>query len=324
MTGRFSALLLCLALAACGGGGGGDGDPFRGRPSAFDGEVLRLAIPREDGGRERFSSLRDQGYSWTWAPFLPDRSGRRWTLYKADRDGLSLAYALVSWDNDDPTDYLAAGYWLRFEGVRSTRDLPLAEAATVPFIDGPELAARLHLPPGGTASYAGEAGGIYAYRYGAGWPETPDTVEEFAGTMTLEADFDAMTVSACIGCEGDLAIQRQHLYAALGWRRGRPPAQPTDYEIRYAPVPIRPDGSFAGAAAAVSHPARRVAASGGEWSGRLSARPAGDGAPRLAAGLADARFAEADGSAGSFRALFTVLHPELQPPPQPPPPGRRP
>ncbi|MDE0050593.1 MAG: hypothetical protein OXO52_12450 [Rhodospirillales bacterium] len=307
---RLAAPLLALGLAACSGGV----ERQSTRPTAFDGEVLRVSVPRADGGAETFSSLRDEWYSWSWFPFMPGHSGRRWTMGKTDRDGVSLAYALVSWDNDDPTDYLSAGFWMRFEGARTTRRLDAADATVVPFVDGPELdpAARPALPLAGTARYAGSAGGVY--RYAA--PGAEPAAEEFTAAMTLEADFAQNTVAGCIGCIGDIALEREHLYLVLGWRRGEAGAghDPAGYEIRFAPTAIGRSGGFEGAAAAVTHPEREIARAGGSWSGRFSSRPAGDGAPRLAAGQARADFAEAGGIAGSFDSIFTVLHPELLPP----------
>ena len=300
--------LLALLLAGCAGGE----PPAPERATSFDGEVLRLAIQREDGGTERFSTLRDRWFSYPWAPPLPDRSGRRWTMLKTDRDGASIAYALVSWDNDAPTDYLAAGWWLRFPGPAGRRFDP-AGAEVSAFVDGPELdpASPPGLPVSGTARYAGTAGGLFRYAP-AGAPEADAVAEEFIARMTAEADFAAMTIAACIGCEGDIVIDREHLHLALGWRRGMPAVLPTDYEIRFAAAPIARDGGFAGAAATVAHPERAITAGGGEWHGRLSSRPAADGAPRLAAGQASAAFAEAGGE-GAFEAIFTLLHPSLQP-----------
>ena len=170
---KTAAKLLCVALtsalAAC-----SSYDPPEietGHRTSFDGEVLRIEIQREDGGSERFSTLRDRWFGWSWEPFLPNHSGRRWALLKSDRDGTSIAYTLVSWDNDDDTDYLAAGYWLRFEGFRPDDEIPLAAGDIVLFIDGTEIdsADPPELPLSGTANYVGEAGGIYGYRYGSDW-----------------------------------------------------------------------------------------------------------------------------------------------------------
>ena len=315
---RLTCLTLVLALGACSSGG----ERASHRPTSFDGEVLRIAIPRADGRTERFSSLRDEWSSWSWFPFMPNHSGRRWTMGRSDRDGVSIAYALVSWDNDDPTDYLSAGFWMRFDGARTTRRLNPADAKIVPFIDGLELDAHVppDLPVSGTANYVGSAGGVFRYRPAGAEP----LAEEFTATMTLQADFAAGTVAGCIGCVGDIALERQHLYAILGWRRGEAVEHPpTDYEIRFAPTAIGGTGEFAGAFVAVTHPDRAVVRSHGSWSGRFSSRPAGDGTPRLAAGHASAAFAEADGGEGRFDSIFTALHPTLLPqsPPEEPGPG---
>ena len=316
---RIGCLALVLALGACSSGE----ERASTRQTSFDGEVLRIAVARADGRTERFSSLRDEWHSWSWFPFMPNHSGRRWTMGKTDRDGVSLAYALVSWDNDDPTDYLSAGFWMRFDGARTTRRLNPADAEIVPFIDGPELDARLppELPVSGTAAYAGSAGGVYRYRQ----PGAEPLAEEFTATIALQADFAAGTVAGCIGCVGDIALEREHLYAILGWRRGDAAAghPPAGYEIRFAPAAIGATGGFEGASVAVTHPDRAIVGSDGSWSGRFSSRPARDGTPRLAAGHASAAFAEADGGEGSFDSIFTVLHPTLlpQPPRDEPRPG---
>ena len=313
---RLDCLVVILALAACAGGDGGEDA----RLTSFDGEVLRVSLDRPTGGKDSFSTLRDEWYSWSWFPFMPNHSGRRWTMGKTDRDGVSLVYALVSWDNDDPTDYLSAGFWMRFDGVRRTRGLPASAARIVPFIDGPEIHSGVppDLPVSGTASYVGSAGGVYQYRSaGGGEP----VAEEFEATITIDADFGRRTVAGCIGCVGDIEFQREHLYSILGWRRGEETAAeppPTDYEIRFAASPIARDGGFGNSAVSVTHPERNVAAASGSWAGRLSNRPAADGAPRLVAGQARAAFTEAGGGEGSFDSIFTVLHPTLLPPSPPP------
>ena len=315
---RLSCVALVVALGACTKEASeiATEGPFEFSGStSFDGEVLRLALDREDGGKERFSALRDQWYNWRWEPFLPNHTGRRWVMGKTDREGTSVAYTLVSWDNDDPTDYLAAGYWLRFDGFRRDDDLHIAAADLVMFVDGSELEPVLpsELPVSGTAIYVGEAGGIYTYGYGSDWTgyDAPEVGEEFYGTMTVQANFDDMTIAGCIGCDGDLRIERSHLYTIFGRRVAEPLAMPTDYDIELAPTTITPQGNFLSEVMTVTHPTRTVTQSGGEWSGSFSNRPAPDGTPRLVAGIASAAFTEADGSEGAFNSVFITAHPAL-------------
>ena len=68
---RIACLALALPLGACSSGE----ERASTRQTSFDGEVLRIAVARADGRTERFSSLRDEWYSWSWFPFMPNHSG---------------------------------------------------------------------------------------------------------------------------------------------------------------------------------------------------------------------------------------------------------
>ena len=186
-----------------------------------------------------------------------------------------------------------------------------------------------HLPPGGatgasparrpdtgTATRVGGAGGFFRHRYGSNWTdvEAPVDVEEFTGTIAITADFADQTVRGCIGCVGDLELEREHLYGVLGFRRREPLALPTDYELHFGATDIYSNGAFVNDDVTVTHPERSVTESSGCWDGRLSNRPDTDGNPRLVAGSAAVEFVEADGSVGEFRSLFTALGEGLLPP----------
>ena len=316
---------LALTLTACAGN-----DAERYTPSAeeltrfervtkFDGRVLEVDVPRGDGTRDRFNTIRDEWFSWSWVPQLPGHAGRRWTLLKTMRERTSVVYTVVSWNDDDPTDYLAAGWWLQFPGELSfRRGLSLSEAQGSAFIDGPELdiSDPPRLPDAGRATYGGGAGGFYRYRDGSGGDgvEAPVHTEEFSGVMTITADFSDATLRGCLGCIGDLVPEREHLYVALGRPRGEPAVPPTDYEVHFDLTDIRPNGTFSGTDnVTVTHPERTVAESSGYWYGRLSNRPDAGGFPRLVAGSSDASFVEDDGSEGQFRSLFTVVGEDFLP-----------
>ena len=311
---KLAYIAFAFAMTACSGGSDPEGAAGT---TTFDGEVLRLALPREGGGTERFSSIRDEWFSWTWRPFLPNHAGRRWAMIKSHTEGTALAYALVSGDNDNPTDYLAAGYWLWFPGTDS-RLLSLSAAEPNLFMDGPEIGSANLADMGvsGTATYVGEVGGVYRYHYGSGWNgvDEREFAEEFGGPINITADFSDNTVTGCIGCLGDLEVRREHLYTLLRRRVAQPLAQPTDHEIHFGKTPIGANGTFESLEATVTHPTRTIMRSGGYWSGSFSNRPDVDGNPRLVAGVAEAAFEEADGSEGSFQGIFIGVAPSLRPP----------
>ena len=80
----------------------------------FDGRNPTLTVARAeapgielDGGTDLVRSSGVYGNSPIPGQVIGD-----WTLFDAGEDSVSVSYSLVSWDRDDPTDYLAAGYWI--------------------------------------------------------------------------------------------------------------------------------------------------------------------------------------------------------------------
>ena len=225
--------------------------------------------------------------------------------------GKTLLYALVSWNEDDPTDYLAAGWWLHFPPGLSFRDREEAENGL--FIDGPEL--DLSNPPlmpvDGEATYTGAMGGLYQYEFGSGWGPLQGASEdsEYEAIVQLTANFSDNTIRGCVGCIGDIDTQRLYLYPILGWRRGPLVAPPTDYEVHLGATPFNPDGTFENTDITVTHPQRTVTQSTRLWAGQFSNVPDKDGNPRQVVGFGDAGFSEADGSSGSFLGIFSTLTP---------------
>ena len=116
---HFILTLSAFIILGCASGGGGglsdDEDRFDfKRVTKFDGRVLDVEVTRENGRTIRLNTARDSAYSIPSPPLMPNHSGRSWTLFNAASDGATIVYALVAWDNDRQTDYLAAGWWLHF------------------------------------------------------------------------------------------------------------------------------------------------------------------------------------------------------------------
>ena len=311
------SIVLALTTTACIGGGSrrmplSDGPQDEGqirfeRNTTYDGQVL--SILGEDEGRPTLTTVRnsvDNGEPFR--PVMPGHSGWSWTLVNTAQDSTTYAYAAISWANDNPTDYLAAGYWIHYPSHPPSH----ATVEAAGFIDGPEIDPASHpqLPMQGQATYSGFAGGTYFYLYGTDWGEYlagTYGVEEYAATVTLTADFSANTLSGCIGCQGDIEIRRSHLHALLGDEVRQLEALPADYELHLGAVTFNPDGTFERPDVTVMHPERTITQSEGFWGGGFSNIPDPAGNPRLVAGFSDAEFKEADGSLGSFWGMFNGL-----------------
>ncbi len=314
---HFILILSAFIILGCASGGGGGASDDQGRidfkrVTKFDGRVLDLEVTRENGRTIRLNTARDSAYSIPSPPLMPNHSGRSWTLYNAASSGTTVVYALVNWDNDRQTDYLAAGWWLHFQGRLRFPRIPIFDAENGIFIDGPELDTSNppRMPVTGEATYSGGAGGLYIYEYGANWGDLAgsEATEEYGATLTLTADFANRTVRGCLGCTGDINVERTHLRTILGRRPSDDlQAPPTDYELHFGPTPFTRNGNFEQADVRVTHPERNVVGGIGFWGGSFSNRPDGDGNPRLITGFTQSLFQEDDGGRGLFLGLFNAL-----------------
>ena len=287
--------------------------PFR-TQTAFVDDVLSVDVRYPDGRTRTLNSVRNLDASWGLylpRPAQPNHSSREWLLTDNHYDGRVLLYAVVSWNDDDPGDYLAAGWWLIYPP-----DVPFwnfEAAARGVYLDGPELdpARPPDLPLTGTATYVGGAGGLYTYTYGRAWGELAGTSEftEFQGPLALTADFVRSRITGCLGCAGPIeTAPGRHLFPAVPWQGPDPAALPADYDIRFA-ASFGATGAFEDTAITVTHPERTVTRAAGTWRGQFSNVSDVDGHPRRVVGSTDVHFAEGDGSHGRFTGIFDALTP---------------
>lgn len=322
-----------LILGGCGGGRAArplppveipaltpESQPFRTGTSFVDG-VLSVDVRTPDRGTRTLDTVRHREGSWGRflpRPVQPNHSSREWLLVENHYDGRILLYAVVSWNDADPADYLAAGWWLTYPP-----DVPywkFESAARGVFLDGPELDpdGPPDLPLTGTASYVGGMGGLYTYNYGRAWGELAKSTEitEFTGPVSLTADFARNRLTGCLGCLEPIEVAPgQHLYPVLSWRDPDPTASPAGYDVRFEAA-IGANGAFEDTAITVTHADRTVVSSAGTWQGQFSNVPDADGSPRRVAGSTDVLFAEDDGSHGRFTGIFDALTPATAPPPE--------
>ena len=282
--------------------------------AAFDGQALTVSIARENAGTITFDTATDIASSDSYPSPIPGHDGRAWTVLNATDEGLSVSFNIVSWDNDNPADYLAAGYWLHLSGDARSLEFDGAEVGV--FVDGPELSTMSapDLPVQGQARYVGPAQGFYIGRYGTDVPAvTPGSMEvgEFFSSIELTADFGEHTMGGCMGCrdgilfngvlvDGDSGAQTE-----LG-------ITPRDFRVRLAAAPIRLDGTFRNHGVTVEtieteRPAVTITRSSGSWGGKFSNVLDSDGDPRLAAGTVVGSFDTAGGGQAAFLGSFFGL-----------------
>ena len=323
---RFLALMVVLPLSLTAGCGGRfesppipvptlepTPQPFRTRTTFVD-DVLSVDVRYHDGRTRTLDTVRHRDGSWgLWLPrpLQPNHSSREWVLSENHYDGRILLYAVVSWNDADPADYLAAGWWLVYPPGAPARAIESATRGV--FLDGSELdpARPPDLPLTGTATYVGGAGGVYTYQYGRAWGELAESSEftEFVAPVSLIADFDSGRLTGCLGCLGPIEIDPgRHLYPIVSWRTPDPAASPADYELHFASS-IDADGAFEDTEITVTHPERIITQSAGTWRGQFSNVADVDGNPRRVVGSTDVHFAEDDGSSGNFTGIFDALTP---------------
>ena len=287
------------------------------RTTEFDGNVLTVDLSSDDRTL-KLNTLRDVIATEGFRPALPNQSGRSWVLRNTAYDSTSLVYAVVSWDNDDPTDYLAAGWWVHVPlAAPGPRNIERAI-----FIDGPEIDSMANppdMPVSGQAHYVGGAGGVVQYEFGSSWGGLAGqyALGEYTATMTVTADFDEGTVAGCLGCIGDIEPERRHIASVyedvLGIDLPDLLAPVKDYEIHFAAVAYGRDSTFESELVTVAHEERTPATIDGHWGGSFSNVDDAKGNPRLVNGFTDAYFMEPDGSAGILWGIFNALSPALSP-----------
>ena len=247
------------------------------RTTSFDGDKLTVFVRDGDDGKLYLNTVRDPVETNEFRPRIPNHSGRSRVLRNAAHESTTQVCALVSWSNEGPNDYLAAGWWLHQD-----EDDPCPER--IIFVEGPEIDPVINppeLPVAGAASHLGRGSGIFGYALGSDREELEGgyTYDAYRGEMEVVADFEAGTLSGCLGCTGDLVADRTH----LEYRFERSPEQYLpeveaplqDYEIHFSPVACNDDGSFeaeySSAAVSVRLPEREV--TGGAASGAGASRP---------------------------------------------------
>ncbi len=271
--------------------------------------TVQLFMDLEDG---RIVSVNSEDDATSVEPFdtpIPGHQGQEWRFLKDEEHGTSIVYAAVSWDEDDPLDYLAAGYWAYYP-EQHPPDLDPFDTEEYSILDGPEIFKEDNppeLPVTGNASYTGLAGGVYGFSRPAAGGKRDIVWDGWEGVATFTANFDIGTIRGCYGCIGDLSIRTAVAPASQGDFQ----VDISDYELHLLESPIGNDGEFSGGLTLARHPSRNIIRTRGSWHGSISNRPDPAGNPRLVAGFGRGRLWEEDGVRGYIAGSFVGLSEDL-------------
>ncbi len=300
-----------LMLSACVGGSGSMGEnmedsgPAFERNTEFRGPWIRVFIENEEGKELSVNSNDHAGMSNAEPSPIPNHEARRWRLSKVDEtEGTSYVIAAVSWDENNPEDYLMVGWWAQFDNQQPP-NLTYQNLTEHAIIDGPEfdsnIIPQLSLSTEGTAQYIGPAGGVYWYAPGATLNDRFFTLDGWEANVNMTAEFASRTLKGCIGCIGDFTTTDALIPAS----RGDVEVDISDYEIHLLTARYDENGQVEDGIVKVRHPDRNlVTLSNGFWTSFFSNRPDANNNPRLIGGITGSGYTEEDGSVGGFFGSF--------------------
>ena len=247
-------------------------------------------------------------------PYVPGYTLRTWALLSDTDEGTSVSYHVVNWNNADPSDYLAAGYWIHL--VDETQSLQFDSAEAGVFVDGPELSTLTApvLPVAGQLTFAGPAQGFYIGRYGAHPVVAEGSTEygEFSSTIGLTADFDEGTIAGCMGCQFGFRIRDLLFVDGASGESQELGGRVLPHQIHLS-APLSMDGTFrngrdGGVTVHLVAGNAVLTESSGTWGGKFSNIQGANGDPRLVAGTVGSSFKSSLGGEGAFFGTFVGLN----------------
>ena len=256
-----------------------NGDDFILRISRARGNDIHLSTADDHAATYELGRTPISGFDTAAEGFIVDYKPAETTAF----------YGQVHWRNADPSDYLAGGYWLHWTGDILGSNFRADDAGA--FVDGPEfsMANRPSIAAlQGSATYRGEAAGLYGVDYGSDFPQYADAIGEWAGNFQLSANFGAGTIGGCVACDGSMMVDGEH----------------EAFRIHLGAVPLNSDGTFRGGGVRLEHSSIPTSSASGNWGGMLSNRMAPDGDPRLVAGTLGGEAATAGGTEVVFIGAF--------------------
>ncbi|MDE0250165.1 MAG: hypothetical protein OXK72_04060 [Gammaproteobacteria bacterium] len=268
--------------------------------TSFSGEQFVLELNRQDGT----SSIVDTETA-TYAVgtdltpeqnLLSNRDAVQAHTLSTTDSAWTIMGTFIEWEDDDFTNYLAAGYWIHANTETSGIEFGA-------FVDSPEYNQAVTVPSSGRATYTGRSAGFYVATYGPGlpYPEGTTVAGEFQGVFTMLADFDTSMVS---GQVRDVDFTYESVLFPGGQAQENRTLTRTGYMLDMPATSFDSAGQFFGDDITLSHPAITFVETGGSWAGRFSEVDDANGFPRAAAGVHRGFGISASGST----ALFVGAH----------------
>ena len=259
--------------------------------AAFDGQNLDLTIQRPDGSSIQLNTADNalQSIPGTNAGIPGLERRRDIVMAHIAENAVSAAVTYVNWNDSDPLDFLAAGYWMHYDLEGDASGFTVTGTEIGAFVDGPELDGLASLPVDRTARYLEATQGFYVQNR-----DDQTDIGGFTAIFELTADFGTNTVSGCVGCTGSIELS--------GFEDDSTSESAT--MLRLGPAPIGSDGSFRNQEVTLVTPGMTYAENSGSWGGRLSNVPDAAGDPRLVAGTYGAKAATASGDGIAFVGAF--------------------
>ena len=268
----------------------GDGSTTTDRASAaYEDGKLTVTVTQQDNSSFTFNTMDDAVDSESSTSAANGLKITSTTYVKAigagDEMETILAHTAHFSTGEEATDWMAGGYWLKLAGDIGAGTIDNVEVGA--FVDGPELRETQTLSVDGSATYKGEANGLYTAVYGAGADEPEGSYEfgRYQGDVDLLAHFGSWSSHRHGHIGGTI---RNIGIAGVLVRDGSVQAsnveRMTDYQVNLGIASIKENGRFSSADVALFHPGTKPEYSG-SWSGQVSNRiDDADGIPRLVAG----------------------------------------
>lgn len=248
--------------------------------AAFNGSQLALTVEHQDGTStpvtapvSAFASPPSENSAF------PGHQAGLWILGREENQRYSALIATISYSPADASDWLAGGLLITADG--SGGPVGAGDIDQIAWIDGPEISGNVDLSgASGSAVYAGAAIGNYTSTNGGNLE-----VGMFQSPFRLTANFDASSISGCVGCG-----QGVQIFPYFDSEDDDPQAVGVPFEFRLGQIGIGSDGIFNNGDVTISTVSgaglndNALQGQSGKWGGRFSTRLVADsGLPRTAA-----------------------------------------